>query len=1084
MKQIYYTQCPIGYGLGASNGFQIKRLSPGYPVTGDFRHFSLRAFVAGTRTPAPAVLRYRRGEGDVAEVAWLTPRSHEYETERGAWGRPGGHFAHGLRLDDAELRRLGDWPAGLFDRPFWTRSDPVPTRGQPPPPLELAPEDLGRPPAFAAVAPMAAEEDVEWLARLLTALAATAREGRTLFLIDEPARLAEQIALSTFAFPEPWRARLTFSTYHDRPEELPGFRLQGTTAAARPNRPALLALGFVAERAAHTIEPRVKPAAWARTLAGWLVRNQPGDQADWESARQHALRTSTRVRPEDLWSDESLERLFDLPQRIRQGSSVPRQAGEWSELGSWTTWVEQAGLADVWVRAHDPAWWRAALPAPAPALLEASTVLCQQLKLPDSWSGDGRPAAWGAVVARLVQPASEAERIEAVSAALAATPVDAQPALVGALIRELPPEIAGPTLQWIERGPAWDRSILVPLKVPAAVSRALDARDPQPLHELLAEALAHAGVLPAFLDAVAAEVKDRPRARTAVAEQLAVALAGNNRTGFAEVQRWALGLDMDQGQPGAAAAWLGPHWHRLFAGPLDLEAWRSLYQCAPPEQKNTLTPLVLGVALSPRVPVEAFRWGIEELVLPIEGAERPHDPGWPGAYVDRLPSGLDLLKRFFSKEYRRLDVRRWLAQARKRGELSPEQAARIDACERYKQVLTSGDPRGLEEITLPFVFPEERGTLLAQMLQRLGNGPEDPLDLALDRCRVDWPGGFRPGAAGLDILAKALAEPLLAVRGYPELWFERLGGVLDRLGLRDEHVPGQGSEPDSLAAGVAAVTLRWAGGTFDPWQLRRFLLLEDSAWRLLGADVRQELEGLAPAESLARLDEWDHKLVKGKHTNRFFEVWLNACDPAQLTALVSARAVDLKNLRLSWWDSRSYPGAADDLRERFAWQAPLAPLIGAGTLARVRTWLSSPGVLSEFGRMRWRCLEELTLFAHPDETIESRWQRLKTWTRDFPLAQLEPADRNHFLGWLIACFPQLESDRIARLAHWLFKNGFNDPQCIWASHWLDDLATIAEVDRSLRHQRARLVSELRGELRTVIRDTADSPRKTANPGSP
>ena len=57
MRQIYYTQCPIGYGLGASNGFQIKRLSPGYPISGDFRHLGLRAFVAGTRTLAPPALR-------------------------------------------------------------------------------------------------------------------------------------------------------------------------------------------------------------------------------------------------------------------------------------------------------------------------------------------------------------------------------------------------------------------------------------------------------------------------------------------------------------------------------------------------------------------------------------------------------------------------------------------------------------------------------------------------------------------------------------------------------------------------------------------------------------------------------------------------------------------------------------------------------------------------------------------------------------------------------------------------------------------------------------------------------------------
>ena len=46
MKQIYYTQCPIGYGLGASNGFQIKRLTPGYPISGDF---SPEDFVTGAQ---------------------------------------------------------------------------------------------------------------------------------------------------------------------------------------------------------------------------------------------------------------------------------------------------------------------------------------------------------------------------------------------------------------------------------------------------------------------------------------------------------------------------------------------------------------------------------------------------------------------------------------------------------------------------------------------------------------------------------------------------------------------------------------------------------------------------------------------------------------------------------------------------------------------------------------------------------------------------------------------------------------------------------------------------------------------------
>ena len=84
MEQIYYTQCPMGYGLGASNGFQIKRLSARYPLTGDFRHLGLRAFVAGTAHPGPTDLaisprrgRDRRGrlahasDPRVRDRAWL-----------------------------------------------------------------------------------------------------------------------------------------------------------------------------------------------------------------------------------------------------------------------------------------------------------------------------------------------------------------------------------------------------------------------------------------------------------------------------------------------------------------------------------------------------------------------------------------------------------------------------------------------------------------------------------------------------------------------------------------------------------------------------------------------------------------------------------------------------------------------------------------------------------------------------------------------------------------------------------------------------------------------------------------------------
>ncbi len=138
----------------------------------------------------------------MAEVALLTPRTHEYETERGLWGRPGGHFAHGLRLVDAEMAAIHHWPAGLFGQAAWRRSDPVPSRGQPPDPLDVS---LHLDPTFARAATLASRLDRGGLAALLAALAAVTRDGRTLVLVDRPDRLADHVLLLTLAFPEVWR---------------------------------------------------------------------------------------------------------------------------------------------------------------------------------------------------------------------------------------------------------------------------------------------------------------------------------------------------------------------------------------------------------------------------------------------------------------------------------------------------------------------------------------------------------------------------------------------------------------------------------------------------------------------------------------------------------------------------------------------------------------------------------------------------------------------------------------------------------------------------------------------------------------
>ena len=233
MDQIYYTQCPMGYGQGASNGFQVKRASPNYPQSADFRFLNMRPYPAGGRTLAPTTLRYRLVDG-IAEVARLTPRKSEYETERGPWGRPGGLFTHGVRLDTGEQVALHHWFAGLSQSERWVSKDLVRSAGMTPPELALSPEDFQPAYRFEAVARLADGLSSDFLAKLWTALAEAVRKSQTVYFLDALEKSADRVALLTFAIPEPLRAALTFSTFHDRPEELPGLRLSGTTANVRP----------------------------------------------------------------------------------------------------------------------------------------------------------------------------------------------------------------------------------------------------------------------------------------------------------------------------------------------------------------------------------------------------------------------------------------------------------------------------------------------------------------------------------------------------------------------------------------------------------------------------------------------------------------------------------------------------------------------------------------------------------------------------------------------------------------------------------------------------------------------------------
>jgi hypothetical protein len=1099
MEQIYYTQCPIGYGLGASNGFQVKRLSPGYPVTGDFRHLGLRAFLPGTRAFAPAALRYRVAADGVAEVAYLTPRTHEYETERGLWGRPGGHFAHGLRLSSAEMASLRHWPAGLFGSAFWKATDPEPSLGRPPDPLAVAPTLLRREPSFPTAAALAIGRDVRVLACLFTALAAVVRDGRTLTLFDRPDRLADLIALLTLAFPEPWRAGLTFSTYHDRPDELPGFRLQGAAPDPRLNRQALLAQGFVADLTTSVIEPAVKPAPWSITLAGWLIHQTAEDRAAWDATDRRA---SGALLPPDEW----LDRLYDLPRQLRPPLPAPGDPTEWKALGDLAAWAREAGLGRELmggqstiegspVSFRGPSWWR----DNAAAGDEARQALVEHARLAEGWAREGEAEAWGRAVAVWLDLCPGERRDALLSAILNAAPGKSRPAFLSALMAAASPVVARDALRWLRSQGGIDPLLLLPLEVRAIADRTGGDRG-RSFADLLARASATPASLTSVLDALAVH-GDNPRVLADAARALSELLATADDRTARLVVRWALGRG-DQG-----GAWLGPYLRAISAA---LDRWRAFVDRAGRALRVATARVGLGVAMEAGVPDEVFRWGVEMLLLSLPESEQPHDPAWPGAYLDRTPSGLELMRRLFTREYRDLGIKRWLDRARERGETSTAQDERVEACVRYARALKTGEARALLRVELPSIPPGDRGAMLDQILTHVASSSGESLGLALDVCRAAWPGGFHPGAEGLAGLAEALAERHSFERSRPENWFARLSQIFDRLGLLQPL--DAGFEPDSLAAEILAASTRLDSEGFSPWRLRQFVLQHDAAWRALAADIGRDLHGRTESETLVALDYWDRRLVKGVHASRFFEVWLNMCEGPALAACVAARAGDLKTLpALPWWRYREHPGATDDLRDAFARLAPMAPL-DEHALAPVQAWMrkesraaafapaqvapsdlvplddepaASPARpaataaattrISDQGRCRWRCVEALSAFHRPGLGADACWQVVEGWYHDLSLGALDDDDRYIFLAWLIPRLEGNDSLRIARLANWLVRSGLAEPDRL--TGWAEELARWSEASGALRAARTHLVSDLRAEWKTVLRESRERGRR-------
>ncbi len=344
----------------------------------------------------------------------------------------------------------------------------------------------------------------------------------------------------------------------------------------------------------------------------------------------------------------------------------------------------------------------------------------------------------------------------------------------------------------------------------------------------MGDALGLPGATAAVLDAAEAGLVDHPESMARITPELAEAFDLEGSHGNPEGLAWAL----RRGK--GAAAWLAPALRPLLADVGQAGSWLGLRDRTPEDLRPALARAFLGVAADPGLPDEAFRWGVETLLLPL--APRPNEATWAGAYLDRVGSDWKLIDKL-SARGTKLGVPAWIDGARTRGELSNEQVARIDNCRRFLGSLRSRDASSLMGSALPEVPPAERPALLAQMLKSLGGEGLEGLPMVLDACREAWPGAFDPGAKHLKTLAWPLANRLAELRLTPPEWLGRLGPILERLGLGGgEH---GGFEPDGLAAEIVAAA---SGVEADqPWPRRQLLLRDDRRWRALAVDARRDL---------------------------------------------------------------------------------------------------------------------------------------------------------------------------------------------------------------------------------------------------
>ena len=336
----------------------------------------------------------------------------------------------------------------------------------------------------------------------------------------------------TLAFPEPLRQALTFSTYSDRPEELHGFRIQGTVPEARLNRAVLLANGFLVDVLTGTAEPALTVPAWARLLAGWLVGQSGEDREAWNATQRRALVARMPEPPDSPWSNDWLNPLHDLHRQLKDTQGVV----DWQAVFAIACWSRSTGAAAEWIASRPPGWWKDhADPDELPR-----RALLAHLRLAEAWPGEA--ANWGTIVSRWLAACPREKRGSLFGKALEACPKPDRSRFVGSVVAGATPDVAHELAALLRARGGTETALVLPLETPGAVDR-LERGDKAGIRDLLTRASVSTSALTSVLDAISLEASRRPSVALAPANAWSPSrIDAGTRTGPGQiVLAWALG---------------------------------------------------------------------------------------------------------------------------------------------------------------------------------------------------------------------------------------------------------------------------------------------------------------------------------------------------------------------------------------------------------------------------------------------------------------------------------------------------------------------------------------------------------------